>query len=83
MTERVVSPVNYRWNSDRRQKVPGPDFFIVGAPKCGTTSLAQYLREHPGVFIPRGEPHYFLPAWRRFPMDRDEYLRLFEPARGC
>ncbi|MGE0608305.1 MAG: sulfotransferase [Pirellulales bacterium] len=28
-----------------------PNFFIVGAPKCGTTSLSAYLREHPQVFM--------------------------------
>ena len=38
----------------------GPDFFIVGAPKCGTTSLAQYLAQHPRVFMcePK-EPFFF------------------------
>ncbi len=37
-----------------------PDFFIVGAPKCGTTSLAYYLGSHPQVFVtdPK-EPNYF------------------------
>jgi hypothetical protein len=28
-----------------------PDFFIVGAPKCGTTALATYLSQHPDVFF--------------------------------
>jgi len=37
-----------------------PDFFIVGAPKCGTTALYHYLAEHSGVFMPDfKEPHYF------------------------
>lgn len=66
--------------------MPKPDFFIVGAPKCGTTSLARYLSQHPDVFIPSGpprEPHYFLPAAKRDPLDRDEYLQLFEPGAGC
>jgi len=36
-----------------------PHFFIVGAPKCGTTSMAQYLNQHPEVFVLRGEPHFF------------------------
>ena len=36
-----------------------PHFFIVGAPKCGTTSMAQYLNQHPDVFVIRGEPHFF------------------------
>jgi hypothetical protein len=36
------------------------DFFIVGAAKCGTTTLADYLAEHPGVcFSPIKEPNYF------------------------
>jgi hypothetical protein len=37
-----------------------PDFFIVGAPKSGTTSLATYLREHPQIFMPvEKEQHFF------------------------
>jgi hypothetical protein len=37
-----------------------PNFFIVGAPKCGTTALSEYLREHPNVFMstPK-EPNFF------------------------
>ena len=37
-----------------------PNFFILGAPKCGTTALASYLDEHPDIEIstPK-EPHYF------------------------
>ena len=39
-----------------------PNFFIVGAPRCGTTALLTYLRSHPEIFmsIPK-EPHYFDP----------------------
>lgn len=29
-----------------------PPFFIVGAPKCGTTAWGHYLRSTPGVFMP-------------------------------
>ena len=37
-----------------------PNFFIIGAPKCGTTSLAMWLSEHPAIFIsPIKEPHFF------------------------
>lgn len=37
-----------------------PDFFIVGAPKCATTALAEWLRAHPAVFMPAAkEPHYY------------------------
>jgi len=30
-----------------------PNFLIVGAAKCGTTSLYYYLKQHPDVFIIR------------------------------
>ncbi len=61
-----------------------PDFFIVGAFKAGTTSLYEYLRQHPQVYMPfHKEPMYFgadLDArYRR--MSEDEYLRLFADAR--
>jgi len=37
-----------------------PDFFVVGAPKSGTTALCRYLNQHPAVFIPDFiAPRYF------------------------
>ena len=37
-----------------------PNFFIVGAPKAGTTSLYHYLDQHPEVFMsPIKETNYF------------------------
>ncbi|NLF38083.1 sulfotransferase, partial [bacterium] len=60
-----------------------PDFFIVGAPKSGTTALHAYLGRHPSIFVPaRKEPHFFgsdivSPAFVR---DRDAYLSLFAGA---
>ena len=36
-----------------------PDFFIVGAPKCGTTAMVRYLATHPDVFVARKEMHFF------------------------
>jgi hypothetical protein len=36
-----------------------PDFFIVGAPKCGTTALNHYLAAHPDVFMAKKETHFF------------------------
>ena len=62
-----------------------PDFFIVGAPKCGTTALYEYLKTHPGIYMPEEkEPHFFsadLPSrnlgrYKHLP----DYLRLFAPA---
>ena len=37
-----------------------PNFFIVGAPKAGTTSLYRYLKQHPEIYMsPVKEPSYF------------------------
>ena len=37
-----------------------PNFVVVGAAKCGTTSLFHYLKQHPDVFLPaKKELHYF------------------------
>ena len=36
------------------------DFFIVGAPKSGTTALYSYLSTHPDIFLPQHkEPNFF------------------------
>lgn len=38
----------------------GPDFLIVGAPKCGTTAMTRYLEAHPQLFVAaRKDLHYF------------------------
>ena len=39
-----------------------PNFFVVGAPKAGTTSLYHYLDQHPAVYMsPIKEPCFFAP----------------------
>src|SRR5262245_23105956 len=64
-----------------------PNFFIAGAPRCGTTSLWAYLRQHPDIFMCAKEPHAFgrdldSNGTGRFEEFRelDRYLRLFEKA---
>jgi hypothetical protein len=63
--------------------MPGPDFFIAGAPKGGTTALYEYLRGHPQLFLPqRKEPHFFgsdLQS-RFYVRDRAQYRALFDGA---
>ena len=63
-----------------------PNFFIVGAPKCGTTSMNDSLAQHPDIFMsPMKEPYFFGSdldigaAWRV--TDERKYLKLFEDAR--
>jgi len=37
-----------------------PNFFIVGVPRAGTTTLHDVLNRTEGIFMsPRKEPHYF------------------------
>ena len=58
-----------------------PTFFIVGAPKSGTTALDSYLADHPLIHMARPkEPHYFatdLPRYRDVSTESD-YIRLFD-----
>ena len=62
-----------------------PNFFVVGTVKAGTTSLYQYLANHPDIYMsPLKEPHYFStdiipskfrPQYRKMlPVDIEEYL---------
>jgi hypothetical protein len=59
-----------------------PSLFIVGAPKCGTTSLARWLSAHPQVFMSEPkEPHYFnIDMPFRGIGSRERYLGLFARA---
>ena len=57
-----------------------PNFFIAGAPKCGTTALSEYLRDHPHVYISEPkEPHYFTFDFEQYRVTKtwDEYANLF------
>ncbi len=61
-----------------------PGFFIVGAPKCGTTAMQEYLRQHPDIFMPSfKESHHFANDLLK-PDDtflgREKYLSLFAVA---
>ncbi len=59
-----------------------PNFFIIGSPKCGTTSLARYLIEHPKIFFPaRKELHFFNTDMRsRMLHSEGEYYAYFSGA---
>ena len=59
-----------------------PNFFIIGAPKAGTTSLAGWLSEHPDIFMstPK-EPGYFNTEQpKRLIRSLKDYERLFVSA---
>jgi hypothetical protein len=63
-----------------------PDFFIVGAPKCGTTAMDHYLAVHPEIFMARKELHHFgadlcfSPQFYR--RGSEAYLAEFKAAQG-
>jgi hypothetical protein len=72
-----------------------PDFFVLGAPKAGTTALHAALAGHPDLFLsPVKEPKFFLcdgppptkggpgdaHSYREWIWKRTDYERLFDPA---
>ncbi len=76
--------------------MPLPDFFVMGAPKAGTTALHAALAEHPQLYLsPVKEPKYFLGddrpppnqggpgdahSAREWVWSRPRYEELFAPA---
>ena len=79
-TSRLTSP----WRIIAAGKRPFPDFLIIGAQKCGTTSLYEYLKQHPGLSSNIGEKeiHFFDKNFRKgsrwyksnFPLRREGVL---------
>lgn len=78
---------------EKRRNTKLPNFLIVGASRCGTTSLYHYLKGHPDVFMSRiKEPSFFLAQFNPVPekgigddkkkyyKNFDDYGRLFEKA---
>jgi hypothetical protein len=75
------------------QTVRLPDFLIVGAARCGTTTIYYHLRQHPRVFMPDLKEPFFLtflgekPPYSELAFLRErtwtlrDYARLFAPAR--
>lgn len=66
-----------------------PTFFMVGAARAGTTSMYDYLRSHPQIYMPPSvagkEPSFFcdlVPPWAAGYRDLDAYLSLFAKGRG-
>ena len=73
-----------------------PDFFLIGAPKAGTSALHAALAVHPHLFLSRvKEPKYYMcgdsppPAYKgpgdahsnqEWIWQRERYLALFDRA---
>ena len=58
------------------------NLFVLGAPKCGTTSLVYYLKQHPSIFASDvKEPHFFnTDSKHRYYHSIEEYENLFDKA---
>ena len=73
-----------RWPGSEMPVTRRPDFFIVGAPKSGTTAMYEYLRAHPQLFLPElKELRYFgsdLQIRHRPTRTLDDYLAFFSGA---
>ena len=62
-----------------------PDFFIIGAPRCGTTAISTYLAKNPNICFSRPkEPHFFSIVMDEKPDAglHGDYLDLFFPHCG-
>lgn len=63
-----------------------PDVFIVGAPKCGTSAMHQYLAAHPDIYMAKKEMHTFGGDLRFGPQfyrrNLHEYLAEFAARQG-
>lgn len=58
-----------------------PKFIIVGAMKSGTSTLAHHVGEHPEVYMPSGEVHFFYDQGRgNFEKGVEWYKKKFEGA---
>src|SRR3954447_2840371 len=60
-----------------------PNFFIVGAPKAGTTSLYHYLDQHPQIYMSAiKEPHFFASEVRKDNFDAGLRRGIADQTRG-
>ena len=67
----------------------GPTFLVIGAAKCGTTSLYNYLKKHRDIFFPTiKEIHYFDDCAefkgpkKHTPINIDKYLDWFKASKS-
>lgn len=56
-----------------------PDFLVAGGMRCATGWIRQCLREHPDIFMPQKEPHFFD---RNFEKGQGWYKSFFDDYLG-
>ena len=60
-----------------------PTFLVIGAQKCGTTWLAEVLRQHDEVFLPKEKELHYYDDWTRHAFGPDWYLAHFAGGAGA
>lgn len=79
VTQQHPHLIHLNWQS---KKVKPPDFIIVGASKCGTSSLFQYLNYHPQILLPhKKEINYFTPE--KLELGLEWYYSHFPAITDC
>ncbi len=58
-----------------------PDYIIVGAAKCGTTSLSNYLGEHPDIIMTQPKELNFF-GRKNIEQKLEDYSKHFQPQKG-
>lgn len=76
------------------QAITLPDFLLIGAAKSGTTSLFEYLNQHPEVFVPAKKELFYFSFGNKKPTytnsnflsmltwKRVDYINEFQNAKG-
>jgi len=61
-----------------------PDFYLVGAPKCGTTALYGFLGQHTQIFLPRTKELLHFASDLSYPtrLSENEFLAHFADRQG-
>lgn len=57
-----------------------PNFFLLGAGRCGTTSLYHMLRQHPEIHMPREKEPSFFCSYFQVVKEPISYFNLFVPS---
>lgn len=59
-----------------------PNTFLIGAPKCGTTSISNWLAQHPNVFFSENKELDFFYNYKGIESKLTDYFENFKGA-GC
>ena len=68
--------------ADTSAQITLPTFMIIGASKCGTTSLWEYLNRHPALFWAEPKEPMFFNRDENYSQGVDWYANLFSTARN-